>query len=85
MSAIQMPAAWTAAALTFQISYDGLTFVDAYDDAGNEISYTAAASHGILLDPSKWVGIEYIKVRSGTTGLAVNQGGARTLHLILVE
>lgn len=85
LSAIQMPATWTAAALTFQISFDGATFVNAYDDSGTEISVTVAAGHGILLEPSKWVGVQYLKVRSGTAGLPVNQGGDRVIELILVE
>ena len=33
-AAILMPAAWTAADLTFQLSLDGTTFADLYDEAG---------------------------------------------------
>ena len=41
---ITMPAAWTAANLTFQASPDGSTFYNLYDDEGNEVTVTAAAS-----------------------------------------
>jgi hypothetical protein len=85
LSAIQMPAAWTAANLTFQTSFDGATFADAYDDVGNELTVSATISRVLQLDPSKWVGVQYIKVRSGTSASPVAQGAARTLQLILVE
>lgn len=80
---IAMPAAWTAASLTFQVSADGgTTWLDLYDTAGTEVAYTVAADRYIPLDPSIWIGINMIKVRSGTAAAAVNQGGARTLTLV---
>jgi hypothetical protein len=82
--AIQMPASWTAADLTFQASYDGSTYADVYDEDDAEVVVQAAASRFIILDPAKFLGMQRIKVRSGTTGVAVNQGGARSLQLILV-
>ena len=82
---IQMPAAWTAANLTAQISVDGTTYQDMYDDEGNEVTITAAASRFIQLIPSEWAGVHYIKLRSGTTGTPVNQGAARTLTLVVRE
>lgn len=42
--AIQMPAAWTTANLTFQCSADGTTYADVYDKDGAEYTVTAAAS-----------------------------------------
>lgn len=82
--AIQMPAAWTAANLTFQASYDGgATFCDMYDDAGTEVTVTAAASRYIYIsNPMAWMGVQVIKVRSGTTGSPVNQGGDRVVQLV---
>jgi hypothetical protein len=79
---IQMPSAWTAANLTFQASFDGTTYVDLYDDAGNEQTATAAASRFMFLTPAEWAGIRYLKIRSGTTSVPVNQGAARTIQLI---
>ena len=72
LSAIIMPASWTAAALTFQASDDGgTTWKDMYDDGGNEISILSAnavAGRRISVDPSAFAGIDLIKVRSGTSG-----------------
>lgn len=78
---IRMPAAWTTANLTFQASTDGTTYNDVYDEFGTEYTVTAAASRHILVDPSKFAGATYLKVRSGTTGTPVNQGADRSLVL----
>jgi hypothetical protein len=78
-----MPAAWTAATLTFQVSYDGTTFVDLYDDTGTEIQWQAAASRFIVPSaPSQFFGIQALKVRSGTTGTPVNQGADRAIQVV---
>lgn len=81
LSAIQMPAAWTAAAITFDVSADNATFVT-LKYQGAEVSLTVAASEGHTVDTSTFIGWRYLKVRSGTAGTPVNQGGARTITLI---
>lgn len=83
---IVMPAGWTSAAITFQGSYDGTTYSDLYTDGGEYTlsSSVAGASRAILVDQSLFYGIRYLKVRSGTSGAAVNQGSARTLVLVTV-
>lgn len=83
---IHMPADWDAANLTFQAAHEtGGTYWDVYDDAGTEVSVTAAADRAIgcdakALELSAW---RYIKIRSGTTGTPVTQTAARTLVLVL--
>jgi hypothetical protein len=79
---IVMPAAWTTANLTFQTSQDGLTYQDLYDAYGVEYTVIAVVAHNIILPPSDFVGMRYLKVRSGTSGSPVTQGGARTVTLI---
>jgi hypothetical protein len=74
-----MPAAWTAANLTFQVSHDGTNFFNLYDKDGTEYTVTADASRAIILPLSDWVGIEHLKIRSGTAAAAVNQGAERTI------
>lgn len=84
LTGIYMPAAWTAAALTFLASYDGTNFFPIYDDTGTEVSVTAAASTFITINPSTWFGtLHYLKIRSGTAGTPVAQLADRTLTLIL--
>jgi len=83
---ISMPAAWTAAGLSFQASPDGgATWQELYDTAGNEITFTAAAGQFLMLaaTPSyDWRGINMVKVRSGTASVAVNQAAQAVVNLI---
>lgn len=85
---IVMPAAWTDAALTFQVSRDGgSTYVDFYRDG---IEYkrtepTTAAARDIGINPGDFAGVTHIKVRSGTSAAAVTQGAARTIKLAFMR
>jgi hypothetical protein len=84
---ILAPAAWTAAVLTFQVSFDdGLTWADYYDDGANEQTLVAGAMAAsgkyIALDASQFAGVTWVKVRSGTTGSPVNQAADRLVTLI---
>lgn len=79
---ILMPAAWDAANMTFQGSVDGASFSNVYDSSGNELTVTAAASRYIYLDPTVFVGLNQIKVRSGTNATPVVQTAARALTIV---
>ena len=80
---IIMPSAWTAAALTFQASKDGTTYNNLYSDGGVEHTVVADASRHIKIDPQDFAGVQYVKVRSGTSGTPVAQGAARTITLVV--
>lgn len=84
LARIAMPATWTAANLTFSVSYDGTTFSNLYDAAGVEYTVQAAASREIIVPLTDFIGVQRMKVRSGTAAAAVVQGGDRTLNLVLV-
>lgn len=83
--AIEMPAAWTAAAITVQAASlrDG-TFKDVVDDGGTEVSITAAASQVIAVSAAKdaLAPLRFIKLRSGTGALPVAQAAERVIRLI---
>ena len=92
--AIQMPADWTAADLTFQgrpgaddtTPRINETLQNVYDDAGNEVTVQADADRYIALTAAvldALTGLGRVKVRSGTSGTPVNQGAARVLTLVL--
>lgn len=87
ISGIVMPAAWTAASLTFQGSHDGATYQNVYDTNGVEVTFTptVALDHGLLADIllalRPW---DYVKVRSGSAGTPTNQGAARLVVLALI-
>lgn len=78
---VQMPAAWTAADLTFQVSDDlGATWVDLHDDQGNEVTITGpAAGERRSLDPPTFATAMLFKVRSGASAAPVNQAAARSI------
>lgn len=82
--AILMPGTWTSADLTFQGSFDGTTYGNLYDASATEVTVTnaAATARYITLDPSKFASCVYLKVRSGTSGSAVNQGADRLIVII---
>ena len=79
---IIMPATWTAANLTFQVSTDGITYYDLYDNIGTEKTILSASNRFIFTVPADWVGVRYVKVRSGTAGTPVNQAAARDIKLV---
>lgn len=81
---IIMPAAWTAASLTFEMSDTAAgTYVDVYDISEAELEITVAASRYLALDPVNFFGVNYLKVRSGTSATPVNQAADRTLTLMI--
>lgn len=79
-SAIIMPAAWTAASMTFQGSMDGVNFFDLFNDSGVEYEIPVLVSQAVQLNVP--LTFPYVKIRSGTTGTPVNQGGARSVTLV---
>lgn len=84
LCAIDMPADWTPANLTFQASTtSGGTFDNLYDQYGTEKNIAAADDRYIALDDlAFWLGVRYLKLRSGTAATPVNQAAARTVTLV---
>lgn len=80
---IVMPSGWAAADLTFQASRDNVTYRNVYDDSGNEKAVVAAASRHIVITPSDFAGIEWLKIRSGTSGVPVAQTADQTITLVV--
>lgn len=82
LCALVFPAAWTAAGVSFQVSYDGVTFQDLYN-ATAEVTYAAAAANRALqVTPTDMAGVMLLKVRSGTSGTPVNQAADRIIAVI---
>jgi hypothetical protein len=80
---IVMPAAWTAASLTFLVSVDGATYYPLYVSA-SEFAVTVAASQYVALNPDNFTGIRFLQIRSGTVGSPVNQGAERTVMVVTI-
>jgi hypothetical protein len=79
------PSGWDAADITLQAdpgAADAGTFANVYNVDDSEHTIEAAASRHILLDPSIYVSIRRVKIRSGTSGSPVNQADAVSVTLI---
>ncbi|CAB4166176.1 hypothetical protein UFOVP843_14 [uncultured Caudovirales phage] len=83
VTGILMPSGWDTAAITLQYSPDGTTWSNVYDQFGTEVTIQAAASRYIALPPSLLAGVGWLKLRSGTSGSAVNQTAARTVTWVV--
>lgn len=83
---VAFPAAWTAASITFQVSFDGgITYNDLYDEDNNEITWSGAGASKTLLAGGATAligGMTHLKVRSGVTATPVAQAAERSLTLM---
>lgn len=79
---VYMPAAWTAAGLSFQASQDGSAWYDIHG-SGGEVTTSASAGIYVGLNTEAFYGVNFLKVRSGTSGSPVVQGADRALSLML--
>lgn len=85
LAGVITPAAWTTAGISFQVSVDGVTFFVLLDTSGTEVTAAAvAASRYVPVDPSLFLGVEYVKIQSGTSGATTNQAGGDIVTLVLV-
>lgn len=80
---LSMPGSWTAASIGFKHSatVDG-TYQTLFDDAGNRVEMTVAASGEYVL-PQEVFACAFIKLWSESSGSDANQGGARSFSLFL--
>jgi hypothetical protein len=80
-----MPAAWTAAELTFQGSFDGASFFDLYTEqttTRTEKLLRVQANDLVLVAPASFAGLQAIKIRSGPSGSGVAQGAQRLISVV---
>jgi hypothetical protein len=81
--AVWVPPGFSGGALTFRSSPDGVTFGELYDDTGAEVTVTVASAGTMIVMslPSKWLGIRYLYLRSGTAASPVAQAAGQQLVL----
>ena len=75
---IYMPSAWDPADLAFAASHDGTTFSEMYE-FGAPVTAQAGAGQYVPVDLAKFVGVAYLKIRSESGGVAINQSSERVL------
>lgn len=80
---IQIPAAWTTAPISLQVSADNVTYTPLYNSDGALVQQAApAVSSGYNFPAAEMVGWRYVKIQSGVPGTLVNQTAARTIGLV---
>jgi len=80
--ALQTDAAWDTNAITFQGSYDGAVYTN-LRNMGVEVSIPGVVASALEgLDLHEFLGLRYLKVRSGTAAAAVNQVGDTVITLV---
>lgn len=94
---IRPPTAWTAAALSFSVSYDGVNFFSLRNDdaTGTEFSFPTGEVSGAIVsgvgqviiftetNRERFRRIPYLRLRSGPVAAPVNQAAERVFTLIL--
>lgn len=81
---IFMPAAWTAANIGYEVSFDNKTWVTAYDNAQNLEQSKVQASSFISIPLGDAIFAPFLRLKSvDATNAAVNQVAAATLILVL--
>lgn len=88
LTAIKVPSAWTAAALTFEASFDdGTTWRPVFDDQAAEVTISSANMTTLTTGErvvvastmlNKLAALPMFRLVSGVAGTNVNQGAART-------
>lgn len=90
--ALVLPAAWTAAALTFETSVDGgATWTQVFDDANAEVTIAGATMTARVTDCivptaailAKLEGLHTVRLVSGVAGAQVAQVAERVFTVIL--
>lgn len=83
---LQIPANWTTASLSFQVSADGgTTWNELTSSAGGAFAIGSLANgtaRYVAIDPTTLRGAQSIKLRSGTVGAPVNQTNTVTLTIV---
>jgi hypothetical protein len=82
-----MPKTWTPAVLSFQISFDGATYNDLFDNDGREIAYNIQPATVTPVDPGQWTGASpsFLRLRSGTRGNPIAQASTAIFAINLAD
>ena len=74
--------AWDPQAMTFQGSFDGVTWRNLYSD-GIEVNLAAVPANSMqAVDPLAFLPARYVRIRSGTAAVPVAQAAATTITVV---
>ena len=75
-----LPAAFTGATITFQMSTDNSTFYAIYNTSNTQLSATVTQGRAYFFTPGDFIAARYLKLVSGSA-----EGADRTITLIMRE
>jgi hypothetical protein len=86
-----MPPQWTGGGgqsiITFQVSSDNITFMDLFDQHGQEISAVVVPNSVVMIEQSQFLGTvkvdTYIKVRAGSRTGPIVQPADRVFTFVM--
>lgn len=84
ISRITMPMEWDDADIAFQVSTDGQSYNELFRGNGDEYNLKAAGGRTIIVDQNEWIPGLWVKIRSGTYGVHVNQSARREFAIALL-
>lgn len=83
---LHMPDAWDAADITILgAETETGDYSTIYDAQGTELTIDAAADRFIAIAPDATRAFRFVKLRSGTAALAVNQTADRAIGVVVAE
>lgn len=74
---------FTLASLSFQVSEDGVSFREAFDESNTAIAVAASVGDRYVAAPTSLQGAAVLKIRSGTAAVPVVQLADRVVALIV--
>ena len=80
---IELPATWTAASVTLAVATDGVTFKPLFDNSGEVVFPSTSGNTYFACDPKHFIGVQQLKVRSGTNAVPVVQAADRIVTLTI--
>lgn len=84
--ALELPGTWTAANITLLASQTaGGTFLPVKNQDGTDLVIVAAALQVNVISALLTQGLRYVKLRSGTAAVPVNQGADRVINVATQE
>lgn len=78
------PPAWDPAPLTFQWSFDNITFYDIFERDGTEAQFVVRPNTIVAVaSPFGLYNVPYVKLRSGARSSPINQSADRVFSVIV--
>jgi len=78
---VLMPGEWDGANLTFQVSSDGETFWDVFDELGKELMVACRPGTAVRLQTGMRM-VGHLKIRSGTRAQPIQQSENRNFKVV---